>query len=313
MLEHERHAADHRVGVGDVATGDVGRRAVRGLAVRPLGADAGRRHEAERADQSAALIAQDVAEQILHHHHVELGRVETQVRGGRVDQHVQHVDVGEARSLLLHDLVPQHARLEDVALVDVVQHALALRRELEGEPHHAPDVLLVVAQRLRDEASPSLVRAPVLVAGVQAAEQLAHHDEIEAVADDPVSQRRDVGELGGQHDRPKVREGLEVPAQRHHAASLGLELDGDLRGLLVREPDGPFEHRVDLRAEVPRLLREGVPVLEVRRRAERSVLEPSAMGVLEMPGCAATLVWLGRTRPRFAITPDNSALCQPGV
>ena len=85
---------DHGIGIGDVAAGDVGRRAVRGLRHRLALADAEAGRQAQPADQSGADVGEDVAELIAGHHHVVLLRRHHQLHRDGVDHRFFEFHVG---------------------------------------------------------------------------------------------------------------------------------------------------------------------------------------------------------------------------
>ena len=70
------------------------------------------------------LITQDVAEHVFHDHYVELSGVKTEVGGGSIHQNVFDLHVRKISADFLHDFIPKHARLEHIALVNVMQDAL---------------------------------------------------------------------------------------------------------------------------------------------------------------------------------------------
>ena len=74
--QQHRRAQDGRVGIGDAASGDVGRRAVDGLvqAAAPACAERGGGQQAQRAGQHRGLVGEDVAEHVLGDDDVEVAR-----------------------------------------------------------------------------------------------------------------------------------------------------------------------------------------------------------------------------------------------
>ena len=99
---------------------DVRRAPVHRLEDRRRGADVGARRETEPADQAGDLVAQDVAEHVGGHHHVELLGPDDELHGGVVDDHVVRLHPAlvlpcDAAAHLQEE--PAH-HLEDVRLVD---------------------------------------------------------------------------------------------------------------------------------------------------------------------------------------------------
>ena len=127
----ERPAQEHRPGqdrpdrVGQVAPGDVGRRAVDRLvqAVQAVARSGSRPTDAdgsmpERAGQDGRLVRQDVAEQVLGDEDVEGGRPLHELHRAGVDEAVLELDVRELAADLVGDPPPEPRGGQDVGLVD---------------------------------------------------------------------------------------------------------------------------------------------------------------------------------------------------
>ena len=82
---------------GDVGRGAVDRLVQAAVAVVPVArfAERGAGHQAHRASQHGGLVGEQVAEQVVGDHHVELGWPIQQVHGQRVGQDRQELDVRE--------------------------------------------------------------------------------------------------------------------------------------------------------------------------------------------------------------------------
>ena len=125
---------DHGIGIGDVAAGDVGRRAVRRLRHRLLLADAEPGRQAQAADQACADVGQDVAELVGRHHHVVLLRRHHEFHRDGVDHRLFEGDV----RIFARDLAAflgEHAAGQPIdRLLVRGGHLLALARarDLEG-------------------------------------------------------------------------------------------------------------------------------------------------------------------------------------
>src|SRR5262245_31821765 len=194
LWQAERVAAEHR-GRQDggerirfVFAGDVGRRAMDGL-VEPgttlagkggAGEGGGRQH-AHRACQHGGLGGEDVAKEVLRGDDVEVARTPDQVHGHRVHEDGLVLDDGILAGHLVRHLAPQTRRREDVRLVDRRELAAALAGEREGGVEEASDLLLRVDERV-DRFALGRAPAPLArLAEVDAAGELAHHDQVDPV------------------------------------------------------------------------------------------------------------------------------------
>ena len=101
---------------------------MRGLVVtffRPL---TRRRHQAQRTQNTAALITQYVAKHIFHYHDIKLSRVEAQLRRRCIDQNMFDLYLRIFHSNFFQHLIPQHTGLQNIALVNIVQYFFAAHR-----------------------------------------------------------------------------------------------------------------------------------------------------------------------------------------
>ncbi len=94
VVEQQRGGADDGDGIREALARDVGRAAVHRLEHRVARADVGAGHQAEAAHQPRAQVADDVAEEVLHHQHVEAGGVERQLHAEVVDAPLLELDEG---------------------------------------------------------------------------------------------------------------------------------------------------------------------------------------------------------------------------
>src|ERR1035437_7527275 len=139
VTEHQHAAEHHGHGVGDVLARVLGGAAVRRLEHRDVVADVGARSESEATDQPCAEVAEDVAVEVGHHHHVvQLGLLH-QLHGHVVDDALLELDLRKLLGHLLGDAEPEPVGvLHDVGLVHR-GHLVApvVDRPLEREPEDA--------------------------------------------------------------------------------------------------------------------------------------------------------------------------------
>ena len=118
---------DHGIGIGDVAPGDVGRRAVGRLRHRLVLADAQPRREAESAGETCANVGENVAKLVCRDHHVELLRRHHELHRDGVDQDFFEFDV----RILARELA---AFLGEHAAGETIDRLLVRRGDLLARP-----------------------------------------------------------------------------------------------------------------------------------------------------------------------------------
>ena len=123
-------------------------------------------------------------------------------------------------------------------------------RLLEGDPRDARDLVLVVDHRVPAAAKPTLLAAPPRLAEVDAAGQLAHDEQVDAL-DDLAPQRRGIGEPGDDGRGPQVREEAEILADAQQPL-LGAHVDGER--VPLRPADRAEQHRPAVAADVDDLV-----------------------------------------------------------
>jgi hypothetical protein len=179
-------------------------------------------------------------------------------------------DVGIVGRRLVHDLAPQAARRHDVRLVDAREATAPAARQLEGEPHHAPDLVLVVDQRVDGTAALGGRRLLRRTPEVDAASELAHDQQVDIV-EALGAQRRCVDERPVDRDRPEVREQSEPAAKREQRL---LRTDRRVRV----GPGGPThraeEDRVRPGAHGNVLVADGGAIRVDRGTADRQLVPP---------------------------------------
>mmetsp|Transcript_78051 Transcript_78051/g.188478 ORF Transcript_78051/g.188478 Transcript_78051/m.188478 type:complete len:286 (-) Transcript_78051:345-1202(-) len=206
VAQHHRRAQDLRHRVGHVETRQVGRGAAARLVHVLAAAEAGRGHQAERARQHRGGVGEDVAEEVLRADDVEVrGRLD-ELHRRVVDVHELELHLGVLRRHLRRHAPPEPARVEHVGLVDDGQPAAPLLGRGEGELERPADLLDRVLAHVG-----RLVALRLVLAEVEAAQQLPDDDHVHALLDDIGAERRGVRErgvdLGGAHVHRQV-EGL---------------------------------------------------------------------------------------------------------
>ena len=169
-----------------------------------------------------ALVGEEVAEQVVAEHHVEVaggaGELVRGVVGVEVRERYVRVlpgaDVGD-------HLPPQHARFHDIGLVDGEQAAPAPARELETNAGDALDLRFGVDGGV-EGAAPAAGKALDAAgqAEVGAAAQLTQHHEVGA-PDHCRAEGRALDEGIEGPGRSQPGEHVEVPAQAHEAVLVG--------------------------------------------------------------------------------------------
>ena len=156
---------------------------MRGFVVGLFRTYAGRWHQSQRPENATTLVAQNIAKHVFHHHHIETGRVETQVGGRCIDQNVFHLNIRIARTDFLDNLIPQDAGFEHVALVDIVEYFLAFAGELKRHFEDAPDLFFVLFQCFVNIASTLVIDSALFAAKIKSADQFTDNDQIYAITD----------------------------------------------------------------------------------------------------------------------------------
>src|SRR5205807_9466600 len=75
MAKHEKSAANHSGGIGDIFACDIRRRAMNGLKYRTAIAEIRAWNKAERSEEHTSELGNDVAVKVFHHQHVVLIRI----------------------------------------------------------------------------------------------------------------------------------------------------------------------------------------------------------------------------------------------
>ncbi len=115
--EQHGRRKDRPDGVGGVLPGDVRGGAVDGFVEAHGAAQAGGGQQAQRAGQHGGLVAEDVAEEVLRQHHVEIAGPRDEGHGEAVHVGMGDLHRGIGGSQLVHDLAPEARGLQHIGLV----------------------------------------------------------------------------------------------------------------------------------------------------------------------------------------------------
>jgi hypothetical protein len=151
---------------------------------------------------------------------------------------VAQADVGKILRDLFDHRDPQLRDLQHVRLVHVAQLASPPAGRFERDPRDAGDLVLVVHHRVSGFAAPVYLRRAARLAEVDAASELAHHQQVDALHDLRLERGRT--RQGRKHrGRAQVREQAQLLADAEQAA-LGARVDGHV--VPLRPPHGPEQY-----------------------------------------------------------------------
>ena len=241
-------------------------------------AEAGRRQHADGSRQHGGLVAQDVAEHVGGHDHVELLGVPNELHGAVVHQHVLelHVSVAFLTVDPGHDLAPQLRGLEHVGLVHRGHAPSPPARGVEGHPGDPLDLRCGIDQGVDAAFGPVRPgRHPLGLPEVDAAGQFPDHHQVGpfhhlGLESGSLRQGRE------QLHRPQVGEQAQLPAQGEQRP---LGTDGIVQSVPLGSAHGAQDHRVaglgqreDLVGQGPSVGVDGSsphqPLLDLHREAE---------------------------------------------
>ena len=208
--------------VRDAFAGDVRSGAMHRLIYIDGAADGCRWQHAQRAGDDAGFIGKNVAEEILGEHDVEVARRVHQVHRAGVDVLVFERDIRILRGDLGDGSAPELGDFQNVRFIDRGNFLPALGRQLKGYAGHAHNLVAGVAHGV-----PCRVRLALPGTGlaeVEAAEQLAHEEDVRAV-NHLRTQRRVCGERGESKGGTEVRKAAQRLAQLQQAG-LGAAIRG---------------------------------------------------------------------------------------
>ena len=254
--------------VRDALPCDVGRTAVNRLKETRPRADGRGRHQTDRAADDRRLIGEDVAKQVARHDHIELRRTHSKLHGAVVDVEMIERDIAVPRCKRRHRTPPETRGREHVRLVHGRDLATSKTRRLECETcdalHLGDGVVLHVPRTLRTVHLLGLA----LLSEVDAADQLAHDDEVDTAHEFQL-QRRVLDQCVRDLHGAQVRIETEPLAESQNRT---LRAQGRLHTVPLRPADCAEEHTVRCLAD-----REGVLG---QRRAEFIVCRTTRVACL---------------------------------
>ena len=245
-------------------------------AVGQLAADRGRREHADRAGQDRSLVAENVSEEVLGHHHVEGCGAQQQLHRAIVDEHVLEFDVGILRGQLVHDAPPELRVLEHVGLVHRGELAAPVARQLEGHAANALDLPSRVDHRVQGSLGARGSFDAARLAEVQAAGEFPHDQDVGA-AHDVVLQRRGLDQALVAVDRPQVGVHVQRLAQAEQAFLGPL---GRRQVIEFGQAHRAQQRGVGIQSQAARLGRERVSRGANRRTAEQALAQLDRMAPL---------------------------------
>eukprot|EP01137_Pigoraptor_chileana_P032186 Opistho-2@21176 len=186
MTQHERRRKDHRRRIGNVLSLDVcGGVACARLKNGKLVANVDARNDARATNKPRADIADNVAIQVGHDHHIELIGIGHELHAAVVDNHRLELDHGiKCRHLLARVKEETVSKLHDVCLVDrsdllpVIASGVIKRILCNANRVFAGDDL----ERLNDAGNRLMLETAVLSLGV-----LTNNNEIDVVVASGIS------------------------------------------------------------------------------------------------------------------------------
>ena len=227
-----------------------------------------RRQHAQRAGEHGGLVRKDVSEQIRAENRVEKSGVAQQHHRHAVDELVIEGHARMGPRLVFDDLVPERADFQHVGLVHVGESSAPPGRGLEAYSRDAPHLRLPVHHGVPSRGLAAGLEAPAGLAIVEAARQLADHDQVHSLHAFR-TQWTGIGQGGRDRRGPQVRiqvEGL-ADAEQPRLGLLLLRLAVPARTAHGTQQDDSgfacprqglgrqgFPRRVDRRAADQRLL-----------------------------------------------------------
>ena len=163
-------------------------RLIQAAACRP---QAGGGDHTDGPGDHGGLVGEDVTEHIFRDDHIELGGIFDDLHGTVVHQHVAQLHIGVLRSQPVHDLLPQAAGVQNIALFHGAEPFVPLPGRLEADPADALDLSFAVSQHISGNAILCL-----MLSKVDAADQLPDDDKVDPCVHDGLFQGAGLRQLG---------------------------------------------------------------------------------------------------------------------
>ena len=211
-------------------------------------ADGGGWQQADGAGDHARLIGENVAEHVLSNHHVELAGVFHKLHGAVVHQHILVLHVGILLRQPVHDGAPQAGGFQHIGLVHTGHLLAAEAGQLKGPAADALNLLLGIGHPVDALHAPVRGVVPLPLAEVDAAGQLPHHHQVNALLRGLPFQRTGVRHSGAQGGGAQIGIQAQILSDGQQG---GL---GPLLGGLVGAPLGAAHSAQQHRVAGPTLL-----------------------------------------------------------
>ena len=173
-------------------------------------AQTGRGDHADGAGDHGGLNGDDVAEHVLGDDDVELAGVLDDLHGTVVHEHLAVLHLGVLSLQAVHDRTPEAAGIQHVGLIHAAELLAALHGRLEADAANALDFMLRVGHGIHSLLLAVLQRVSLVLTEVDAADELTHDDEVDALCHDLGLEGAGRGQLGPDLGRAVV--GVEAHA-----------------------------------------------------------------------------------------------------
>ena len=161
------------------------------------------RHHANAAGDLAGFVAQNIAKHVLGHNHVKLAGVLADLHGAVVHKHLAVLHFGVLGLQAMHHGTPQAAGIQHVGFIHTGQLFAALHGSFKANAANALDLVLRVGHAVNRNFFAVLLNGFVL-AKIHAANQLTHHNKVDAFVHDLFLQRGSIRQLGPDPGRAVV-------------------------------------------------------------------------------------------------------------
>ena len=225
MAEQHRRRQNRTERIRDSLPGDVWGRAMNRFVQAYLPANARGGEQAERPNDSAGLVGEDVSEHIFGEDYVEISGALHQQHGGRVDILMGERDFWIVLGNACHDFAPQAGAFQDVCLIYRENLFLALSGEIESYAGDALDFVFGVTHGVDGDARARLSFDGSRLAEVGSAQKFADDQDVGA-ADEFGAQWRRILKRGKKDSGTEIGVGSQFAAdaeQSGFGAELALE------------------------------------------------------------------------------------------